>query len=84
MLKSEGGHFEIIPPMELTLLLALMGRPFLDRETASEILWPDPDAMPETSYWALHVHFYRLRKLITGSGWMIECFKNEGWRLSRA
>ena len=63
---------------------ALMCRKRVSRDELAEILWPDPDDMPETSYNNIKVNIHWARQALRGSEWRIVSDKNRCYMLERA
>ena len=77
------GKAKRLSPQQARLLLALMGRPLLARDMVSEVLWPDPDLMPNEWCNVIDMVFFRLRRKLVGSGWTIKTRTGQGWSLKR-
>lgn len=58
-------------PMEGKILLALLARPYVQREALVELLYPDPDDEPEASWRVIAVTLTALRKALAQIGWAI-------------
>ncbi len=82
-LKRNDGNRVALTPAEGRLLIALMGRPVLAHDVATEILWPNPDEQADTWLNVLNVQIHRIRRKMEGSGWMIRNVWGKGWRLER-
>ena len=73
--------FARITPHELKILLALMGRPEVAKETLIEILYPDPDKEPDWADSRVKVAIWSLRKKLRQFGWTISSRYTYGWSL---
>lgn len=72
-----------LTPFEGGLLLAMMGRPELSADEAAEVLWPDPDKMPETWLIQIRTVISRIRSKLKPFGWTVASRYRFGWRLER-
>lgn len=72
-----------LTPFEGHMVLAMMGRPELSADLAAEILWPDPDKMPETWLIQIRTVMSRARAKLRPFGWRIASRYGFGWRLER-
>lgn len=78
---SDGDRSERLEPQEQILLLALMGRPTCTKDLLSEILWPDPDFMPDHWVSLIRLRVHTLRRKINRFGWTISVRYYHGWTL---
>jgi hypothetical protein len=60
---SGGGAFVELYRWEVDLIFALMCRPSLTRDEVAEIIWPDPDKMPECWYGGVAQRLLKLREV---------------------
>lgn len=68
-------------PQSAQLLYGVMCHPLLTWELGVELLWPNPDTMPEGFRSALTQVVGHLRHSMRGSGWAVEGVWGVGWRL---
>ena len=50
-------------------------------ELLVEVVWPDPDDMPDLWYRSLMVRLHTLRRKLEALGWTITVRRGFGWRL---
>lgn len=72
-----------LTPFEGRLMTALVFSGEMTRDEAAEILWPDPDRMPDLWHNALWCVLSRLRTKLRPFGWDIESRYGFGWKLER-
>ena len=73
-----------LSPQEAQLLYAVMARPLVTWDLASEVMWPDPDDMPDFWLDTLRSVACRLNRRLRGHGWRVRREWGIGWRLERA
>jgi len=69
-----------LSPQQATLLFALMCRKEVSKELAAEMVWPDPDTMPDTWSDCIRLLLHTLRAAIQPC-WRILNRPGYGWRL---
>lgn len=67
--------------MLILLALAFNGR--THRDELIEVLWPDPDEMPDWSHEAIGVKIFRLRQKLAAFGYGINVCYGWGWALEK-
>ena len=74
-----------LSPQECDLLFALMAHPFLSHEKLCDIMWPDPDQMPDTWANVIRKVMCVLRQALrhVGSEWRISTRWTLGYQLER-
>ncbi len=72
-----------LTPHEGLLLTALLGHREVPAELLREVLWPDPDLMPDRWYEILVVQLSKLRSKLRRCGWTIAVRHGFGWRLEQ-
>lgn len=65
------------------MILALMFHPRVTMDLAAEILWPDPDRMPEEWHNQIRCVMSRVRSKLRPYGWIVESKYGFGWKLER-
>lgn len=62
----------------------MMGRPLLTMDGAADILWPNPNFMPE--YWVTCIRrsIFELRIALAGTEWRVRTDWGQGYRLDHA
>lgn len=80
--SSEGMSVDLTP-FEGRLLTAMAFAPELSAEEATEILWPDPDHMPECWLNQITNIMARLRAKLRPFGWSVKVRYGFGWRLEK-
>ncbi len=78
-----GGQAVRLTPQEATVLLAVMARPEVAAAELAELLWPDPDAMPD--FWRDNIGavLCTLNAKLRPFGWDVVARVGFGWRLVR-
>ena len=77
----EGACRVHLTPYEGLLMTTLLGHREVTVELLMEVLWPDPDLMPDYWYDCLRKHLSRLRKKVRPFGWDIKNRYGFGWHL---
>jgi len=77
----EGNRRTLLPPLAGRFMLSLLGRGYVSRDTVIDVLWPDPDVMPETMYKEIHVIVFRLRRALAPFGAEVRNVHGQGYRL---
>lgn len=80
MLTLDGHPWVRLSRQQALLLFALMGHKEVSKELAAEILWPNPDVMPDAWSDAIKVLVCLLRASI-GPRWKISTRHNFGYTL---
>ena len=75
------GISHIIHPQGWRVLWALMCHKRIDRNIMSEILWPDPDEMPDQWLKVIGVVIHRLNETIRLHGYNVKGTYGWGWSL---
>lgn len=63
------------------IMTALLAHREVTIELLMEVLWPDPDSMPDLWYGNLMVRMHHLRRKLEPFGWTIAVRHGFGWRL---
>ena len=71
-LTDKAGRRILLKHNEAQILLALMGNRFLGRELISEVLWPNPDKMPDHYFTRIYQMIRDLREKLEIFGLSIE------------
>ena len=79
----EGACRVHLTPYEGLIMTALLGRREVTVELLMEVLWPDPDLMPDRWYEILVVQLSKLRGKLRRCGWTIAVRHGFGWRLAQ-
>lgn len=72
-----------LTPFEGRLMTAMVFSGELPKDEAAEILWPDPDTMPDHWHSAIFCLMSRLRNKLRPFGWNVESRYGYGWKLER-
>lgn len=80
---SHAGGSVYLTPFEGQAILALMCHSRVPRELAAEILWPNPDTMPEEWHNQIRCVMSRIRTKLRPFGWNVESRYGFGWKLER-
>lgn len=67
--------------IQMRALFALMAQPLVTREQMMEVMWPDPDEMPDWCFSNIGAQLCKLRKNLRPAGWDIRARYGRGWVL---
>jgi DNA-binding winged helix-turn-helix (wHTH) protein len=70
-----------ITEFQSRVLWALMCHRYASHEILLDVLWPDPDATPDTWRWCMTKHVSDLRAALRQFGWEIANEQRAGWTL---
>ena len=70
-----------LAPQEGLVMTALLSHREVTAELLMEVLWPDPDDMPDTWHDILKILLSRLRHNLRAFGWVIKNRHGFGWHL---
>jgi len=77
----DGSKRKRLAPMTGRLMLAFLDRPFLWHDEIADVLWPDPDTMPDRFLTTLGVRIYKLRRAVAAFGIVVENVHGQGYRI---
>lgn len=77
----EGPLLVHLMPAEGLIMLALLAHREVTMDLLMDVLWPDPDDMPDIWYRSTMVRMSWLRSKLLLFGWTIACRQGFGWRL---
>ena len=80
---SNGRVKKRISAQEVNLLWGLMTRRYTTREATAEILWPNPDVMPNDWRNTIGQHVFRLRRALKLFEWTIVFHRLVGYELQK-
>ena len=80
----QGKRWQPLIETDGTLLMSFILNGELTEEDVMEIMWPDPDRMPDWWAGSMKVKFHRINSILEPFGWRIKARYNWGWSLKES